>query len=387
MASFFKEVMIQTFNSRDAYIALNMLDQIGPVRTRKLIAALGSPEAVFEANEDVISQIPGFGRELVKSIVDGRSQVDPVAEEKKAAKSGIRLVTFLDDEYPASLKEIHDPPLVLYVQGKIEKSDRHSLAVVGTRHATHYGASVADRMSYGLAKAGFTIISGLARGIDTVAHQAAMKAGGRTLAVLGSAIDKIYPPVNEALARSIAGQGAVISEYPMGRPPDRQTFPYRNRIVAGMSMGIVVVEAGDKSGAVITAHAALEQGRHVYAVPGRIDTPTARGCHALIKQGAKLVETIDDIVDDLQMLIPKKIEQQAGEMKKTADVPLSDEEASVLKTLARGGLHVDALSRDCGLNAARLNALLLGLEMKRVVRILPGRFVELREGLAVAQKK
>jgi len=373
--------MIHSFTSREAYIALNMLDQIGPVRTRKLITALGSPEAVFDAEAATISRIPGFGRELASSIVEGRFAVDPVAEEKKAAQHGARLVTFIDDDYPAMLKEIHDPPLVLYVMGTLAKADRHGLAVVGTRHASHYGNSVADRMAYGLSKAGFTINSGLARGIDTVAHQSAIKAGGRTLAVLGSAIDKLYPAENAELAEKISGQGAVISEYPMGRPPDRQTFPYRNRIVAGLSMGILVIEASEKSGAVITANTATEQGRHVYAVPGRIDSASSRGCHALIKQGAKLVETIDDIIDDLNLLLPKRIEQKVDELKQGPDVQLSVEEQAIVRALCRGGLHVDALARDCGLTAVRLNALLLGLEMKRVVRILPGRFVELRDGI------
>ncbi len=373
------------FTSREAYIALNMLDQIGPVRTRKLISVLGSPEAILVADVDSISRIPGFGSELARSIIEGRKSIDPAAEEKKAGRLGIRLVTFLDDDYPAALKEIHDPPLVLYVKGSITKADQHCIAIVGTRHATHYGSSVADRLSYGLTKAGFTVVSGLARGIDTVAHQSALKAGGRTLAVLGGAIDKLYPPENRELAEKIAAQGALISEYSLGRQPDRKTFPYRNRIVAGMSMGIVVVEAGEKSGAVITAHAALEQGRHVFAVPGRIDSPASRGCHALIKQGAKLVETIDDIVDELQLLIPRRIEKNADELKKMPDIHLSPEEASIVTSLGGGGLHVDVLSRNCGLNAARLNSLLLGLEMKRVVHILPGRFVELREGLCVCR--
>lgn len=373
--------MTRMLSSRDAYIAFNLLDQIGPVRVRKLIAAFGSPEAVFNASHDELTRVPGIGREVAESVTSGRQGIDPVAEEEKAGRSGVRLVTFIDDEYPEALKAIHDPPLVLYIKGSLEKADRHALAVIGTRHATHYGTAVTDRLTYGLAKAGFSIISGLARGIDTVAHQAALKAGGRTLAVLGSAHDKLYPPENEELACEIASQGAVISEYPMGRPPDRQTFPYRNRIVAGMSMGVVVIEAGEKSGAVITANAALEQGRSVYAVPGRIDSPSARGCHALIKQGAKLVETIDDIVDDLQLLIPKRIDRQAAQMKQTPDVLLNADEEAAVKALGRGGLQIDVLARECGLNAARLNALMLGLEMKRVVRILPGRFVELRDGV------
>lgn len=371
------------FNSRQACIALNMLDQIGPVRTRKMVEALGSPEAIFQASEDELARIPGVGREAVRSIIADGPGIDPVAEERKAGKQGIRIVTWMEAEYPDALKEIHDPPLALYIQGQILPADRHALAIVGTRHATHYGSSVADRLAYGLAKAGFTIVSGLARGIDTVAHEAALKAGGRTLGVLGSAIDQFYPRENLELGKKMASQGAVISEYPLGRPPDRQTFPYRNRIVAGMTMGIIVVEAGEKSGAVITANAALEQGRHVFAVPGRIDNPAARGCHGLIKSGAKLIETIDDIVDDLQMLIPKKIDQQATNLKKTPDVMLSADEAAIVKALGGGGRQVDELARACGLSAARLNSLLLGLEMKKVVRTLPGRLVEMREIMQV----
>ncbi len=373
--------MNRTFTSRSAYIALNMLDQIGPVRTRKLIAALGSPEAIFAAGEDELVKTPGIGRDLARSIAESRDRLDPDAEEQKARRMGVQVVTFIDPDYPPALKEIHDPPLALYVKGTIVPADRHAIAVVGTRHASHYGSSVADRLAYGLAKAGFTVVSGLARGIDTIAHQAALKAAGRTLAVLGGAIDKFYPPENKELGEKIAAQGAVISEYPFGRAPDRQTFPYRNRIVAGMTTGLVVVEAGEKSGAVITANEAMEQGRHVYAIPGRIDQPTSRGCHALIKNGAKLIETLDDILDDLQWLIPNKIDRQAAEIKKTPDIPLSADEAAVVTALGRGGLHVDALARACGLTAARLNALLLGLEMKRVAKVLPGRMVELRGDL------
>ena len=373
--------MAQSLTNRDAYIAFNMMEQVGPVRVRNLVEAFGEARAVLEASETELARTPGVGRECAKSIAAGRTTIDPIAEEKRANKLGIRLVTFIDDDYPELLKQIHDPPLVLYVKGTLSPSDRHGLAVVGTRHMTHYGSNIADVLSYGLAKAGFTVISGLARGIDTVAHKAALKAGGRTLAVLGSAIDKLYPAENADLAEQIAGQGAVISEYPLGRPPDRQTFPYRNRIVAGMCVGLLIVEAGDKSGAVITANAALEQGRHVYAVPGRIDSPASKGCHVLIKQGAKLVETIDDIVEDLQLLIPKRIDRQAEALRRGPDVSLSPEEVAVVKALAQGELHVDVLARESGLGAGRLNSLLLGLEMKRTVRILPGRFVALREGL------
>ncbi len=230
-------------------------------------------------------------------------------------------------------------------------------------------------------KAGFTVVSGLARGIDTAAHKAALKGGGRTLAVLGSAIDRLYPEENAELADKIAESGAVISEYTMGREPDRTTFPYRNRVVSGLSLGVLLVEADVKSGAVITATGALEQGRSVFAVPGRADTPHARGCHMLIKQGAKLCEDIDDILQEFEMLIPEAKKTAAEKMPKRPDVPLTDDEQAVVKALWKGGLDVDTLARAANLKSAQLSALLLGLEMKRVVRVLPGRIVELREDL------
>ncbi|MCO5061337.1 MAG: DNA-processing protein DprA [Kiritimatiellae bacterium] len=368
-------------NRREALIALNMMDSLGPVRVRNLIETLGSPEAVWSAAEEDLRRAKGIGAELATSIMRQRNEVDPDAEESKARKYGARILTREDDEYPASLKQIYDPPLVLYVRGAFEKADKHAIAIVGTRHATHYGSSVADRLSYQLVKAGFTVVSGLARGIDTVAHASALKGEGRTIAVLGSAIDKLYPEENAALADRIAENGAVVSEFTMGREPDRTTFPYRNRIVSGMSMGIVVVEAGVKSGAVITASDALEQGRSVFAVPGRIDLPASRGCHMLIKQGAKLCEGVDDIVQEFELLIPSAMQRVETAMPRRPDVPLTTDEQAVVKALWKGALDVDSLARSAGLNTAQLSALLLGLEMKRVIRMLPGRVVELSSDL------
>jgi DNA processing protein len=366
---------------REAYIALNMIDALGPVRVRNLIAALGAPEAVWEAGESDLRRAEGIGAEVARRILAQRGEVDPAAEEARARQAGARIVTRDDAEYPALLSEIYDPPLVLYIRGELVKADRNAIAVVGTRHATHYGLSVTDRLSYQLAKTGFTVVSGLARGIDTAAHRAALKGGGRTIAVLGSAIDRLYPEENAALADEIAASGAVISEYTMGREPDRTTFPYRNRVVSGLSMGIVVVEAGVKSGAVITATGALEQGRSVFAVPGRVDMPSARGTHMLIKQGARLCEGIDDILQEFEMLLPEARKKAADTMPRRPDVPLADDEHAVVKVLWKGALDVDSLAREANLNSAQLSSLLLGLEMKRVIRILPGRVVELREDL------
>ena len=366
---------------RSAYIALNLMDSVGPVRVRNLERALGSVGAIFEAGEDELQRAEGVGPEVARKIVAQRGEVDPDAEEARAAKLGARLVTRLDADYPAALAAIHDPPLALYVRGELQPRDRHALGVVGTRSPTHYGLSVADKLSYQLAKSGFTVVSGLARGIDTAAHQAALKAGGRTVAVIGSALDELYPPENAELADAIARQGAVISEYALGRPADRTTFPYRNRIVCGMSMGMIVVETNVKGGAMITADQALDQGKSVFAVPGRIDSPASRGAHLLIKQGARLVEDVEDVLQEFDLLIPSATKREARKLDDRVDHLLGPEEQAIVKALWKGELDVDTLTREAGLPSAQVGALLIGLEMKKVVRILPGRIVELREDL------
>ena len=368
-------------NSREAYIALNMIDKLGPVRVRALVEALGEPAGVFTASYEDLIRVKGIGSELAQGIIAQRDQVDPAAEEEKAAKLAARLVTFVDSDYPELLKQIHDPPLALYVQGTLVKKDRQSVAVVGTRRASHYGLSVADRLGYQLSKCGLAVVSGLARGIDSAAHQGALKGGGRTIAVLGSALDTLYPPENADLARKIAAQGAVISEYTLGREADRTTFPYRNRIISGMSMGSVVVEADMKSGAMMTADSALDQGRSVFAVPGRIDQPGARGPHRLLKNGARLVEDIDDILQEFEMLLPTDPLKKAAALDSLPRVQLSSDEQAVLRALFGEPLDVDSLARTAQLPMAKLSSMLLGLEMKRVIRMLPGRIVALAEGV------
>lgn len=367
--------------AREAYIALNMIDKLGPVRVRTLVEALGSPTGVFTATFDDLTRVKGIGPELAKGIAAQREQADPAAEEAQAAKIGARIITFVDADYPELLKQIHDPPLALYVQGTLEKKDRQAVAVVGTRRATHYGLSVADRLGYQLAKCGLTVISGLARGIDTAAHRGALKGGGRTLAVLGSALDKLYPQENADLARKIATQGAVISEYTLGREADRTTFPYRNRVISGLSMGTVIVEADTGSGAMMTADAALDQGRSVFAVPGRIDQSGARGPHKLIRNGARLVEDIDDILQEFELLIPRDHAQKAAALDSLPRVQLSTEEQAVVKALFEESLDVDSLARYAGLPMPQLTSMLLGLEMKRIIRMLPGRIVALTDGV------
>ena len=365
---------------REAYILFNMMEGIGPVRVRSLIECLGSVTDIVSADFDALIRAKAVGPELARSIIAQRDTLDPAAEEAAAEKHGARLVTPLDEAYPDPLRAIYDPPLALYVRGTLEPRDKHGIALIGSRRTTNYGRQVADRLAYQLARTGFTVVSGLARGIDTAAHEGALKGWGRTLAVLGGALDKLYPSENNLLAERIAEQGAVMSEFPFGREPDRTTFPMRNRIVSGLSMGVVVVEAGFKSGALHTTDSALEQGRTVFAVPGRVDSPSSRGAHQLIKNGAKLVEDVDDILQEFEFLVPPEKQKAQPHLEARPEVQLSDEEQAIVKALWQGEQDVDTLAREAGLNTARVSALLIGLEMKRVIRMLPGRIVELTVG-------
>ncbi|HPC19499.1 MAG: DNA-processing protein DprA [Kiritimatiellae bacterium] len=366
---------------REAYIVLNQIEGIGPVRTRALCEALGSPEAVLAAPASQLAGVRGVGPKVAENIVAQRGRLDPGREEAVAARLGARLVTPDDAEYPKPLKNIYDPPLCLYVRGAWEEQDEQALAIVGTRRATHYGAAQAERLAYQAAKAGFTVVSGLARGIDTVAHRAALKAGGRTLAVLGGALDKLYPPENRELAEEIAAQGALLSEFPLGREPDRTTFPYRNRIVSGLSKGVLVVEAGLESGAMNTAEQALEQGRSVMAVPGRVDMDGARGPHRLIQNGARLVADLADILKEFEFLFPpaeqaRLVRQQDARQRLT----LAPAEEKVVRALwTEPEMDMDVLIRRTGLSSAQIMTLAMQLEMKRVLRRLPGRRLALMD--------
>ena len=367
---------------REAYIILNMIEGLGPVSVRRLVDALGSPKAILEADREALMEARGVGQKLALRIIAQRDSLEAEAEIGKAAASGIRIITPLDDEYPEALKTIHDPPLALYVQGRFLPQDAKALAIVGSRSTSHYGISAADRLAYQLGQVGFTVVSGLARGTDTAAHSGALKSSGRTIAVLGGAIDCLYPPENEVLAGKIAKQGAVISEYPMGRQADRMTFPYRNRIISGLSMGVLLIESAVKGGSMHTADAAMEQGRTVFALPGRIDSPGARGPHRLIKNGAKLVESLDDILEEYEFLIPPS-EREIPEAATAARpaVPMTETESKIAEALWHEPLDMDSLGRETGLKSQELSGILLGLEMKRVVRMRPGRMVELADDL------
>jgi DNA processing protein len=367
---------------REAYIVLNMIEGLGPVSVRRLIDALGSPKAILEADREALMEARGVGEKLALKILVQRDALDAGAEIDQAADHGARILTPIDDEYPGVLKSIHDPPLALYVRGRFLPADGKAIGIVGSRSTSHYGLSAADRLAYQLGQTGFTVVSGLARGTDTAAHNGALKSGGRTIAVLGGAIDCLYPPENAGLADQIAKQGAVVSEYPMGRQADRMTFPYRNRIISGLSMGVLLIESATKGGSMHTAEAATEQGRTVFALPGRIDTPGAKGPHLLIKNGAKLVESLDDILEEYEYLIPQAELNVPGRMTAARpDVPMTEQETKVVEALWQEPLDVDSLARSLEMPSHELSGLLLGLEMKRVIKTLPGRVVELADDL------
>ena len=359
---------------REAYIGLNLMEKVGPVKVRTLQERFGSVEAIFEAGETSLRGVRGIGPKLAASIVAQIPKLDIAGEQKRAEKLGARIITRVDDEYPAPLAEIHDPPLALYVIGTLEERDKHAIAVVGSRSCSHYGRQSADRLGYSLGTVGYTVVSGLALGIDTAAHQGAVKSAGRTIAVLGSALDELYPETNKELAEQIAQKGAVISEFPLGTKPGRTTFPMRNRIITGLSMGVVVVEAGRKSGAMISADEAAAQGRVIFAVPGRIDNPKAQGCHMLIKNGAKLVEDVKDITDEFEYLFtPETLKPEAERPRPR----LNETEEKIVALLEKGALDVDTLIREAGISPAKVSGILIGLEMKRMIRVLPGKMIEL----------
>lgn len=362
-----------TMNSTEACIALNMLPTMGPVRLRKLLEVFATPEHILSARASALREVQGVGAEVAEQIVKWESTVDLAGELQRIREFGVEVITAASPLYPRQLREIHSPPIVLYVWGELLERDRHAIGVIGSRRTTHYGTESAKKLSYQLAYAGLTVISGLARGIDTAAHQGALAAKGRTIAVIGSGLRKLYPPENAALAEKIrSGNGAIVSEFSMDVEPDRQTFPMRNRIISGWSHGILVVEAGLNSGALITAAQALEQGRSVYAVPGHINAPSAHGANRLIQQGAKLVMEASDILDDLQILLPDtKPSPEAASRPLPA---LTADERSVYDCIEASETSIDDIATKSRLPSATVSSSLLRLELKRLVKQLPGKY-------------
>lgn len=372
--------------SREAYIALNMVDGVGPIRVRALLDRFNEPQAILSATKADLMQVAGVGEEVARSIISWREKVDLDGELARIEKAAVQVVTRDDADYPKNLREVYDPPIILYVKGTLSERDALAIAVVGSRRTTLYGQDMARKLAYQLGRVGVTVVSGLARGIDTAAHTGTLQAKGRTVAVIGCGIDIVYPAENEKLANEIIEKGgAVVTEFPFGVKPDKQNFPMRNRIISGWSIGTVVVEANLKSGALITANQAAEQGRQVFAVPGRADSILSRGTNKLIKDGAKLTEDVEDILGEFEYLLPKRATEPAeaaseGGGTKPALV-LSDMEEKVMAQVGREETAIDEIIRASGLTTACVSATLLSLEMKRLVRQLAGKVVRAQLGL------
>jgi DNA processing protein len=368
---------VGTSKNLQAWLALHMVPGMGPVTCNKLVAHFGSPVKVFSASISELTAVCRLRRESLSALGDeGRKNIQVLANDeiKQAAEKNITIIAWDDPLYPSLLKNIHDPPVVLYVLGDPELLNCRGVGIVGSRAATHYGRSIAEKMANSLSRQGFTIISGMALGIDTAAHKGTLAAQGKTIAVLGCGLDIIYPPSNHNLYEDIASTGAVVSEYPLGTIPDNFRFPARNRIISGLSLGVVVVEAAKRSGSLITASHALEQGREVFAVPGRIDSVKSAGTHTLLQQGAKLVHSVKDIVEEFSCstaLENKDDTNEAETERKLMDM-LNQEEAALYACLDVYPRTIDEIVRQSGFSPQKTNELLLLLEFKGMVQTLPG---------------
>jgi DNA processing protein len=361
-------------DSKEAFIALNLIEGVGPVRVRQLLAHFGDAPAILQASRQQLQQVRGIGEDTAENISNWEKNVDLAGELKRIADYGCHVLIQSDEHYPELLRQIYDPPICLYVKGELTAKDKNAVALVGSRQTTSYGLETARKLAYQLAYVGVTVVSGGARGIDTAAHQGALAAKGRTVAVLGTGINIVFPPDNKDLFDRIAENGAVMTQFPFNRPADKQSFPIRNRIVAGMTLGTVVVEANLTSGALITANMAVEAGRQVFAVPGRIDSPRSKGCHELIKKGAKLCEGAEDILSEFEYLFPASNKPPgASETGVLPALTLSENEQKAYDALDHEERSIDEVIRKSGLPSSAVSVALLGLEMKRLVKQLPGK--------------
>ena len=360
-------------DSGEALVALNMLEHVGPVRLRQLLEQFGDPPAILAASKSKLLQVQGIGEEVAESIANWEKNIDLAGELKRVSDYGCHIVSQQDENYPELLRQIYDPPIVLYVKGTLLPRDKNAVAIIGSRLTTTYGTETARKLSYQLGYMGVTVVSGGARGIDTAAHQGAINGKGRTIAVLGTGINLIFPAENAELFARIPEHGAVITQFPFNRKADKQSFPIRNRIVAGMTLGTVVVEANLTSGALITANFAVDYGRQVFAVPGRIDSPRSKGCHELIKKGAKLCEGVEDILCEFEYLFPTSNRAKPAADGTLPGLELSGNEQKIFACLSHEEISIDEVIRTSGLPSSAVSVALLNLEMKRLAKQLPGK--------------
>jgi len=365
-------------------LALALVPELGPRRTAAVIAHFGSAGAVRRASANQLQQVAGIGEQLAQRFVQSLRSINVQAEIDLLSKHKVSLLPLGRPEYPAALSRIEDPPALLYYRGDLSDRDQQAVAIIGSRYCTSYGKRAAERIAGGLARAGVTVVSGLARGIDGAAHRGALDAGGRTIAVLAGGLSRIYPPEHADLAAAVEQNGCLLSETPMTVQPQPGMFPARNRIISGLSRAVVIIEAGQKSGALITAQHAAEQGREVFAVPGPVDSEASAGANWLLRNGARLIRSADDILEDLAGIAP--IVPPSTSPNGTSDsIPvappppnLDEIQQSIWNALGEGPRVVDDIAAATSLDAAKLNVQLMLLEMKKVVRRLPGNIYERR---------
>jgi DNA processing protein len=356
------------------WVGFNRVHGIGPSRLEKLLLAFGGIEEAWNASALDLERAK-LGPRYVQALLETRRTLDLDEEMERLDEAGFHVLTWDDSNYPERLREISASPPVLYIWGELDPHDRWAAGIVGTRQPTPYGRTVTQDLASALAVNGVTVVSGMARGIDGISHAAALESGGRTLAVLGSGLDEIYPPEHRNLAQRIAKRGAVVSDYPLGTKPEGRNFPPRNRIISGLSLAVVIVEAGESSGALITANYAAEQGRTLYAVPGRIYSRASRGTHRLLRSGAQPLTSVDDLLEGLNLDLIARQEQVGHEL------PEDEKERSVYKTLTGDPIHVDEIQLRCGLPISEVTAALALMELKGRVQQVGGmQYVRMREG-------
>jgi DNA processing protein len=353
------------------WLALSLTPGVGSILIKRLLDRFNTPKAVFRAPMKELLKIEGVGEKGAAEIKKGPLERVIERELTLLEKVKGKIITLKDDDYPKRLKDIYDPPALLYVRGEIRKEDELAVAIVGSRKTSPYGRWITEKIGQDLAHHGVTVVSGMARGIDSVAHQGALQAGGRTIAILGCGVDVIYPSENRNLFYQIIEHGAILSEFPMGSPPEGGHFPRRNRIISGLSIGAVIVQASADSGSLITANYALEQGREVFAVPGNVGAEGSRGTNRLIKDGAKLVESSEDILEEI---LPQWRRGEEEVIKAKARIPeLTEEEKILYKFLEETPLHIDAIIRQSQLDPGKVASLLLNLEFKGLICQWPGK--------------